>query len=107
MSTPYQPRPCWGSSLTKRSSAMRVIQSRFRWAISTARNSPSWPNTGAAGFRQLGVEVYGGVLLNSWLDRELGSSNFQLMAWLPRYMKWWLHAFGPRRALPSGTQGES
>ena len=25
-----------------------------------------------AGWRQLGVEVYGGVLLNSWLDRDLG-----------------------------------
>ncbi|MBM3989491.1 MAG: M18 family aminopeptidase [Planctomycetes bacterium] len=33
------------------------------------------PNTGAAGFRQLGVEVYGGALLNSWLDRELGISG--------------------------------
>jgi aspartyl aminopeptidase len=33
------------------------------------------PNTGAAGFRQLGVEVYGGVLLNSWLDRDLGLSG--------------------------------
>jgi aspartyl aminopeptidase len=33
------------------------------------------PNTGAAGFRQLGVEVYGGVLLNSWLDRDLSLSG--------------------------------
>jgi aspartyl aminopeptidase len=30
------------------------------------------PDTGKAGFRQLGVEVYGGPLLNSWLDRDLG-----------------------------------
>jgi aspartyl aminopeptidase len=29
----------------------------------------------SAGFRQLGVEVYGGVLLNSWLDRDLGLSG--------------------------------
>jgi aspartyl aminopeptidase len=33
------------------------------------------PDTGAAGYQQLGVEVYGGVLLNSWLDRDLGLSG--------------------------------
>jgi aspartyl aminopeptidase len=33
------------------------------------------PDTGRAGFRQLGVEVYGGVLRNSWLDRDLGLSG--------------------------------
>lgn len=33
------------------------------------------PDTGRAGFRQLGVEVYGGVLLNSWLDRDLSLSG--------------------------------
>ncbi|MSR61981.1 MAG: M18 family aminopeptidase [Planctomycetes bacterium] len=29
------------------------------------------PDTARAGLRQLAVEVYGGVLLNSWLDRDL------------------------------------
>lgn len=33
------------------------------------------PDGGRAGFRQLGVEVYGGVLLNSWLNRDLGLSG--------------------------------
>jgi aspartyl aminopeptidase len=33
------------------------------------------PDTGRAGYRQLGVEPYGGALLNSWLDRDLGLSG--------------------------------
>jgi aspartyl aminopeptidase len=33
------------------------------------------PDVGAAGWRQLGVEVYGGALVNSWLDRDLGLSG--------------------------------
>ena len=33
------------------------------------------PDRASAGFRQLGVDVYGGVLLNSWLDRDLGLSG--------------------------------
>ena len=33
------------------------------------------PDLTRAGCRQLGVEVYGGVLLNSWLDRDLGLSG--------------------------------
>jgi aspartyl aminopeptidase len=33
------------------------------------------PDTGSVGWRQLGVEVYGGALLNSWLDRDLGLSG--------------------------------
>src|SRR6187431_1232291 len=33
------------------------------------------PDTGRAGCRQLAVEVYGGALLNSWLDRDLGLSG--------------------------------
>lgn len=30
------------------------------------------PDRSTAGLAQLGVEIYGGVLLNSWLDRDLG-----------------------------------
>ncbi|MFT7648373.1 MAG: aspartyl aminopeptidase [Candidatus Poriferisodalaceae bacterium] len=33
------------------------------------------PDVQSAGYRQLGVEVYGGPLLNSWLDRDLGVSG--------------------------------
>lgn len=33
------------------------------------------PDLCQAGFRLVGVEVYGGVLLNSWLDRDLGLSG--------------------------------
>lgn len=33
------------------------------------------PDLSRAGLRQLGIEVYGGVLLNSWLDRDLALSG--------------------------------
>lgn len=33
------------------------------------------PDVSKAGVRQLGVEVYGGVLLHTWLDRDLGLSG--------------------------------
>lgn len=33
------------------------------------------PDAGRAGYRQLAVEVYGGALRNSWLDRDLGLSG--------------------------------
>lgn len=33
------------------------------------------PDTGAHGWRQVAVEIYGGALLNTWLDRDLGLSG--------------------------------
>ncbi|PGH49447.1 M18 family aminopeptidase [Streptomyces sp. Ru87] len=33
------------------------------------------PDTGAHGWRQIAVELYGGTLLNTWLDRDLGLSG--------------------------------
>jgi len=31
-----------------------------------------------------------------WLDRTVGESNFKLLAWLPRYLRWYAHAYGPK-----------
>ena len=31
-----------------------------------------------------------------WLDRTAGQSNFQVWSWLPRYLRWYRYAFGPR-----------
>jgi glycosyltransferase involved in cell wall biosynthesis len=30
-----------------------------------------------------------------WLDRDVGESNFQLKAWIPKYLRWYRFAFGP------------
>jgi dolichol-phosphate mannosyltransferase len=34
-----------------------------------------------------------------WLERSYGASNFRLWAWLPRYLRWYAYAFGPRTSL--------
>jgi dolichol-phosphate mannosyltransferase len=31
-----------------------------------------------------------------WLDRASGDSNFDLADWIPRYLRWYWFAFGPR-----------
>jgi dolichol-phosphate mannosyltransferase len=44
-----------------------------------------------------------------WLDRTAGASNFRVMAWIPKYFRWYRHAFGPRIPVerPTASQGES
>jgi glycosyltransferase involved in cell wall biosynthesis len=34
-----------------------------------------------------------------WLERNLGMSNFKLARWIPRYVRWYRFAFGPRLTL--------
>lgn len=31
-----------------------------------------------------------------WVDRAFGVSNFKLWAWMPKYLRWFLYAFGPK-----------
>ena len=37
-------------------------------------------------------------LPTTWRDRTHGQSRFRLWHWLPRYLRWYLHAFRPRSA---------
>ena len=32
----------------------------------------------------------------TWRDRSAGQSNFKLRAWLPKYLRWYFHAFAGR-----------
>ena len=38
-----------------------------------------------------------------WLDRQDGVSNFQVGQWLPKYLKWYRFAYGPKIDAPAGT----
>lgn len=40
-----------------------------------------------------------------WLERSYGQSNFNLTRWIPRYMRWYLYAFGRKLTLDSTTEG--
>ncbi len=69
-----------GSVVAVRSGQITDIEALEFRLVGAHTDSPNLrikpqPDTGAVGYRQLGVEVYGGVLLNSWLDRDLGLSG--------------------------------
>ena len=34
-----------------------------------------------------------------WLDRTVGDSNFDLASWIPKYLRWYRFAFGPRLSI--------
>lgn len=38
-----------------------------------------------------------------WLDREIGTSNFQVRKWIPKYLRWYVFAFGPQLTLEQVT----
>jgi len=40
-----------------------------------------------------------------WLDRPLGTSNFRLAKWIPRYLHWYRFAFGRRLTLSRLQEG--
>ncbi|MBV9100146.1 MAG: glycosyltransferase family 2 protein [Candidatus Dormibacteraeota bacterium] len=37
-----------------------------------------------------------------WLDRSAGQSNFKVKEWIPRYLRWYFFALGPRRHSKTG-----
>jgi dolichol-phosphate mannosyltransferase len=47
--------------------------------------------------KRLGLPV--AEIPTTWLDRAFGASNFRVAAWLPRYLRWYVFAFGSRLSL--------
>jgi aspartyl aminopeptidase len=83
---PLDPATSWDDPPTVGYVARHGSLVAWRWPPATGRDglrilgahtdSPNLrlrprPDTGIAGYRQLAVEVYGGALVNSWLDRDL------------------------------------
>ena len=65
-----------GSSLIAFSCGRKAPQESGFFAVGAHTDSPNLrikpaPDATRHGYRQLGVEVYGGVLLSTWLDRDL------------------------------------
>ena len=58
----------WDNS-SKNSSHFRIVGAH---TDSPCLKVKPLPDAGNFGWRQLGVEIYGGILSNSWLDRDLG-----------------------------------
>ena len=80
--------------------ATRRTASRPTRPTSSARSA----STAAAGF-EIGLELTAKArrlrlpvaeIPTIWLDRTVGESNFELRAWIPRYLRWYRFAFGPR-----------
>lgn len=68
-----------GGSLVAWSTAGQAPERGFR-IVGAHTDSPNLrvkphPDAGGHGFQQVAVEPYGGVLLNTWLDRDLGLSG--------------------------------
>ncbi len=64
----------------ERRARVRRTGSSARTPTRPASRSSRQPDLGGYGWQQLGVEVYGGPLLNSWLDRELGLAGRVVLA---------------------------
>lgn len=39
-----------------------------------------------------------------WLERTYGTSSFRLLKWTPKYIRWYLYAFGPRLKSPNSPK---
>ena len=84
----------------RRAPAMRRTRSRRTGARSSRRSA----STAAHGF-EIGLELTAKArrlrlpvaeIPTIWLDRTAGSSQFRLASWIPKYLRWYRFAFGPR-----------
>jgi len=96
----------------------QFYESLFSWKSSAGPGGMTMLATGAGPFAAVGIESDRGFEIGIelvakarrarlpvaeiptiWLERTFGASNFRLWAWLPRYLRWYAYAFGPRTPL--------
>lgn len=94
----HEPWPAGGASFVSRGGALVAWvapeddPARPLRMIGAHTDSPNLrikprPDMHSAGFRQLDVEPYGGLLLNSWLDRDLGLAGRVIVRDGPRQLR--------------------
>jgi dolichol-phosphate mannosyltransferase len=100
-----------------KSSLSRIAGLSLYWLarVGTRDSTNSFKAYSTAFVRQVGIESDAGFeigielvakarrlrlpvaeLPTIWLERGLGQSNFKVMRWLPRYLRWYRFAFGPK-----------
>lgn len=104
-----------GGPLVKRSLSRMAGMSLFFLArVGTRDATNSFKAYSSAFVREVGVESTGGFEIaielvskarrhrrpvteipTTWRDRSGGESRFRVAAWAPKYLKWYVHAFGP------------
>ncbi len=63
---------------------------RHRQPTPASRSASSWWP------RPAGCRLPVAEIPTIWLDRTIGQSNFEVATWIPRYLRWYRFAFGPR-----------
>ena len=65
-------------------------------ARSASTPTPASRSASSSSPRRAGCGCRSAEIPTIWLERAQGTSNFKVVRWLPRYLRWYRFAFGPQ-----------